>query len=321
MNGVVIYYVHNSTDKVLIIRAYNANGAPYYPEIKISTDNGTTWGTNYSDSGIHGGAAGAQSIMGCVYDAFRSKWFVANRVAANNNVAIYSSTTAASGSWSLVATITAATHGGIGPSISVGKSTSLTFDPITHNLLLTIAGGTPVSNNWYSTDGGVSWAASTGAGNYGVGDIRQWINPVTGTAITVNTDTSYDHQYWRSTDGGVSYTNITYAEAGVTGESVVMTPGPNSDWFLFLNAPGTAFYRSTDDGLTWTSVTADLTLPFDAATTCHYNGVHLMGVISGLADPYSCAYGIASTPTTFFLPYMDTPTNINSVWNMYVKVL
>jgi hypothetical protein len=183
--------------------------------------------------------------------------------------------------------------------------------------------GTPVANNWYSTDGGVSWAASSGGPAHGTGNVFQWINPNTGTAITRCFDT-YTDRYWRSDDGGLTYTAITHATAGITGSvygSVCV--GPSNEWFMFT-ASGLVFYHSTDDGLTFSPVTADVLFSSNGhSPSSIHTGEYIIGANTTPQsdDPYSAMYGRAVLPTTFFLPYLDTPTNVNSVYNMYVKVL
>jgi hypothetical protein len=89
---------------------------------------------------------------------------------------------------------------------------------------------------------------------------------------------------------------------------------------------GNEFYISIDDGLTWTAETATTSI-FDESPgstsrmTSAYNGTVWAHTSASDGAIYVASYGQALAPTTFFLPYMDTPTNINSVWNMYVKVL
>ncbi len=73
-------------------------------------------------------------------------------------------------------------------------------------------------------------------------------NPTTGTLIL-----GADNGLWRSTDAGVTFTQL-YASSSWT--DVQMMEGSSSVWFASSHGGSSAgFFRSTDDGATWTNIT------------------------------------------------------------------
>jgi hypothetical protein len=238
---------------------------------------------------------------------------------------VYTSPTAASGSWTLRATVTLPNN--ISPKYNTN---CLLYDPITHNLVVTFQAGTEVvtSRAKYSNDGGTTWADPTGISNLLAqgGELIARVNKTTGTIIAC-WSAATPAAYYRSTDGGVTYTEKTFAgTTGLTNLSRTLYPykGSGNVW-LFNDVDDANFseaYLSVDDGLTWEQIeiTADM-FNSQARISDAYSATSWF-VTQGLDGTLVRAdYGVAETPTTFFLPYLDNPTNINSLYTMYVKVL
>lgn len=100
---------------------------------------------------------------------------------------------------------------------------------------------------WRSTDGGLTWAPhNTGMGNRTVNElIMHPSNPNIMLAATSN------NRVYRTTNGG---TNWTFTGIGTNPKDIAFKPGdPN-----IVYAAGAQFYQSTDNGQTFTQITAGL---------------------------------------------------------------
>jgi hypothetical protein len=146
--------------------------------------------------------------------------------------------------------------------------------------LVTLAGGSG-NQPFVSNDQGATWSQKAGTGlASGISDMRVGVSN-TGTILVVGTGPQ-GSRVWRSTDGGDTFTAI-----GTSG-------GVPSSYFAFGIAKGKAsgecyiygegVMRSTDDGLTWTSiVSSSLEVHGVAATTNSLIG-------AAYPDLFKCAH-------------------------------
>jgi photosystem II stability/assembly factor-like uncharacterized protein len=301
----------------LIITLPGNGGIPSHPFITISTDDGTSWTHYAANTGVNGTLSAYTEIRGIIYDTTNSRYLLAAR--DGTTLRFYHSTTAASGSWTLTSTITLASGE------ALGYPNCLNYDATSENIALTLTTTTGTTKALtYSTDGGATWSNSTNTPTGSHTTTRMAVNPSTGT-ILIARDT-LGTSYYRSTDGGATYTNHSFASVGLSSLAVASNfyPGPGSYWIVLESGSTTEFYLSDDDGLTWTAQTAGSSILYDGlfSTGTHNGSIYLLSkTSSNPGDLIKSTFGQAVLPTTFFLPYLDTPTNVNSVYNMYVKVL
>lgn len=133
---------------------------------------------------------------------------------------------------------------------------SIAIDPTNPDLMYIGTGDrdgahAPGFGVWYSIDGGQTWQPrNTGMGNRTVNEVL--IDPTNSNTIIVSTDgSSYNNgRIYRTVNGGVSWAQV--YNGNVIFKDLAFKPGdPNT-----VYAGGTEFYRSVDNGQSWSAVTA-----------------------------------------------------------------
>jgi hypothetical protein len=121
----------------------------------------------------------------------------------------------------------------------------------------------------YSTNGGVSWSAST-LNNLPAGFSRIELSfaPSSPNIVYASVDNVDGGKLWRSTDGGMTYVKVT--TSGATGVSTYN----NALWVSptdanLVAAGGATLYRSTDGGATLSSIASGGTLSQEAHVDMH----------------------------------------------------
>ena len=128
----------------------------------------------------------------------------------------------------------------------------VTFHPTESNRAIAGAGG---GQAWYSTNGGQTWAPSSGLPSVGSGG---WVELAYARSNPLMVYASVDRnngEIWKSTDGGGSFSFVSTNTGGGWGYANALWVSPTDPNRILIGA--VFLYRSTDGGSTFTAIPGD----------------------------------------------------------------
>ena len=165
-----------------------------------------------------------------------------------------------------------------------------------------------------STDGGLNWAQlpSTDNGNFSY--VQKVVVTSTGTILAGTRAVGGTSGLYRSTDDGTTFTRM----SDISGAVADIEIASNGDLYAGSLSNGTAF-RSTDDGLNWTSITPsgsasriELAVALSASATTEETTVYVLGELSANVSYFKKSVNGGTSWTDLDIPEYRSQNCTNS---------